>query len=103
MLVTEYCGMNGKFDHVIILFDEFGDITTPYEYMPTILTPDGIFDNIIQENRIAIITGLITLAVILAIMSVCMYFIMRSSLMNRIKEIGIYRAIGVSKRNMSVL
>ena len=82
------------------LFDEFGDITTPYEYMPTILTPDGIFDNIIQENRIAIITGLITLAVILAIMSVCMYFIMRSSLMNRIKEIGIYRAIGVSKRNM---
>lgn len=24
MLVTEYCGMNGKFDHVIILFDEFG-------------------------------------------------------------------------------
>ena len=24
MMVTEYCGMNGKFDHVIILFDEFG-------------------------------------------------------------------------------
>lgn len=24
MLVTEYCGMNGKFDHVIVLFDEFG-------------------------------------------------------------------------------
>ena len=33
-------------------------------------------------------------------MSVCMYFIMRSSLMIRIKEVGIYRAIGVSKRNM---
>ena len=24
MLVTEYCGLNGKFDHVIVLFDEFG-------------------------------------------------------------------------------
>lgn len=24
MLVTEYCGMNGKFDHIILLFDEFG-------------------------------------------------------------------------------
>lgn len=24
MLVSEYCGMNGKFDHVIVLFDEFG-------------------------------------------------------------------------------
>ena len=29
-----------------------------------------------------------------------MYFIMRSSLMNRIKEVGIYRAIGVSKKNL---
>ena len=24
MLVSEYCGLNGMFDHVIILFDEFG-------------------------------------------------------------------------------
>lgn len=24
MLISEYCGMNGQFDHVIILFDEFG-------------------------------------------------------------------------------
>ena len=29
-----------------------------------------------------------------------MYFIMRSSLMSRIKEVGIYRAIGVSKKNI---
>lgn len=24
MLISEYCGMNGQFDHVILLFDEFG-------------------------------------------------------------------------------
>lgn len=24
MLVTEYCGLNGKFDHIVLLFDEFG-------------------------------------------------------------------------------
>ncbi len=24
MLISEYCGMNGRFDHIIILFDEFG-------------------------------------------------------------------------------
>ncbi len=24
MLVSEYCGMNGQFDHIILLFDEFG-------------------------------------------------------------------------------
>ena len=35
----------------------------------------------------------------MGIMSVCMYFIMKSSTMNRIKEIGIYRAIGVTKKN----
>ena len=38
--------------------------------------------------------------VFLAIMSLCMYFIMKSSLMARIKEVGIYRAIGVSKGNL---
>ena len=36
----------------------------------------------------------------LVIMSVCMFFIMKSSVMNKIKEIGIYRAIGVSKNNL---
>ena len=31
----------------------------------------------------------------------CMYFIMRSSIINRIREIGIYRAIGVTKKNLN--
>ena len=54
-----------------------------------------------NENQTEeIITSLITMAVIFVLMSVCMYFIMRSSLMNRIKEVGIYRAIGVSKKNL---
>lgn len=41
-----------------------------------------------------------TMAVLLGVLCVCMYFIMRSIYMNRMKEIGTYRAIGVSKRNM---
>jgi ABC-type antimicrobial peptide transport system permease subunit len=48
-----------------------------------------------------IIKSLIAMSVVLALMSICMYFIMRSSLMNRIKEIGIYRAIGASKKNLT--
>ena len=40
------------------------------------------------------------MAVLLGVLCVCMYFIMRSIYMNRMKEIGTYRAIGVSKRNM---
>ena len=41
-----------------------------------------------------------TMAVLIGLLSVCMYLIMRSIYMNRMKEIGIYRAIGVSKGNM---
>ncbi|MBO4280877.1 MAG: ABC transporter permease, partial [Lachnospiraceae bacterium] len=41
-----------------------------------------------------------TMAILLAVLCVCMYFIMRAVYMNRMKEIGTYRAIGVSKRNM---
>ena len=59
-----------------------------------------MFDSIIESKTEEIITSLITMGVMLALMSVCMYFIMRSSLMNRIKEVGIYRAIGVSKANL---
>ena len=68
--------------------------------MEPILTPDTVFKNIIESELANIIGGLVTIAVLLTVMSVCMYFIMRSALMNRIKEVGIYRAIGVSKKNL---
>lgn len=46
-----------------------------------------------------IVTGIV-IAVIVIAMSLSLYFIMRSSLMGDIKEIGICRAIGVSRRNL---
>lgn len=64
------------------------------------ISPRSIRDGLIQSKAYSIISGIVTLLVVLAFMSLCMYFIMRSSLMSRIKEIGIYRAIGVSKRNI---
>lgn len=42
----------------------------------------------------------IMLIVIVVLMSICMYLIMRSSLMADIKDVGICRAIGVSRRNI---
>ena len=42
----------------------------------------------------------ISLAVVLLILSTCVYFIMRSALLADIKEVGISRAIGVSRRNL---
>ncbi len=82
------------------LHAEFPDHTTPYSYLPAMITPNDQFNTIIKDNIQSIVTSLITMAVILVVMSICMYFIMRSALMSRIKEIGIYRAIGVSKKNL---
>ncbi len=79
---------------------EFPDHPSPSIYEPSMLTPEDIFNSEVEMYASEIITSLIAMAVILVLMSVCMYFIMRSSLMNRIKEVGIYRAIGVSKKNL---
>lgn len=70
------------------------------EFFIKLYTPSEIFDSIVASNMEAIITSIITMTVILILMCICMYFIMRSSLMNRIKEVGIYRAIGVTKKNL---
>ncbi len=79
----------------------FSNIEVPYEYMKAVITPSDVFDENIESMKTSILTGLITMVVVLALLSVCMYFIMRSALMNRIKEVGIYRAIGVSKKNLT--
>ncbi len=83
------------------LKENFGDLDTGNEYIPALVTPDVIFDNITEMQKAGIVSNLITMVVFVAIMSVCMFFIMRSSLMSRIKEVGIYRAIGVSKKNLA--
>ena len=89
----------------------FGDIADPQiseayrdeddTYEPSaIYTPDDIRSLYMQEFRREIVPFSITLLVIVGFMSLCMYFIMKSMIMNRTKEIGIYRAIGVTKKNV---
>lgn len=64
------------------------------------ITPYDMKNELLENVLFDIIQDLISLVVILVIMCICMVFIMKSSVMNRIKEIGIYRAIGVSKKNL---
>ncbi len=80
------------------LESEFGELTN--DYYEILHTPDSIFEELIREQKVEITASLVGLGVLIAIMCACMYFIMRSSLMNRIKEVGILRAIGVSKKNL---
>ena len=80
------------------LNEKFGN--REFEYYDSVITPDDILGMVISYEEDSVITALVSLAVTLAVMSLCMYFIMRSSIMSRIREIGIYRAIGVSKNNV---
>lgn len=83
------------------LTDKLGHIPEDeFSYYKTLVTPDDIMNEVIEDQRETITGTLVTLVAILCVMAVCMYFIMRASLMSRIKEVGIYRAIGVSKKNI---
>lgn len=64
-----------------------------------IISPYDIREDYMANRKKEIVSKLIILTVLIIIMSLCMYFIMKSSTMSRIKEIGIYRAIGVTKKN----
>lgn len=65
-----------------------------------VITPDTVFEGMFGSYRTSTVASFVSLAVIAAVMCVCAYFIMRSIFMARVKEVGIYRAIGVSKKNM---
>ena len=82
------------------LRENFSELEPIDEFSRAISYPSDIFSDIIMDRAASILTGLIVMAVVLLLLSICMYFIMRSALLNSIKEVGIYRAIGVSKRNL---
>ncbi|MBQ6661043.1 MAG: ABC transporter ATP-binding protein/permease [Lachnospiraceae bacterium] len=65
-----------------------------------IYTPDDRYEMYFKPLRKNAMEKLTYLAVVLLLFCVCMFFIMKSSVMNRMREIGIYRAIGVSKKNV---
>ncbi len=69
-------------------------------YGDTFLTPAAIYERALADCRGDIAGDLIALGVFLALISLLIYFIMRSAVMGRVKEIGIYRAVGVSRRNL---
>ena len=84
----------------LFLNESFGDLEPPTEDDKPILSPDDIRGLLIGVGVDKILGNLFSFAIVLLLMCLCMYFIMRSSLMKRIKEIGILRAIGVSKKNL---
>lgn len=66
----------------------------------TLISLEDILEEVASSAWDGFITAGITLAVLLAFMCLCVFFIMRSSFMSRVREVGILRAIGVSKKNL---
>jgi hypothetical protein len=85
-------------DHYRALESEGSGIVN--EWNPAVYTPDDFRQEALKTEKADIIANAIELAVFIAVMSLCMYLMMRASLMGRIREIGICRAIGVSKKNL---
>ena len=65
------------------------------------LTPSDVFDQLFAEMRKGVLITVITVAAVIALMCLCVFFIMRSSFMSRVREVGILRAIGVTKKNLT--
>ncbi len=82
------------------LKNHLAELEPPEEYLPAVLTPSGIREVLLSDSAASIAGNLIALVVVLAVMSLCMYFIMRSSLLARVREVGVWRAIGVSRKNL---
>ena len=65
------------------------------------VTPDDIFTELFRDMRNAAVASVISVGVVVILMCLCVFFIMRSSFMSRVREVGILRAIGVTKRNLN--
>ena len=61
---------------------------------------DSYCSDELKELKSSLRSGLITIAVILLLISLIIFLAMRSNLMEAVHEIGIYRAIGVSRKNL---
>ena len=85
-------------DHYRALAAEEGNVIN--EWTAPLYTPADFREEALETERADIIANAIELGVFIAVMSLCMYLMMRASTMGRIREIGIYRAIGVSKKNL---
>ncbi len=82
------------------------DPTATAEHLRTVLGEDGflspreiLLESVAEQRSIAV-KAVISVLVVLGLMCLCVFFIMRASFMSRVREVGILRAIGVSRRNL---
>ncbi len=65
-----------------------------------VITPSQQYEAHERSVKGELTLSAVLMLVVGGLMALCLYFMMRSTLMNSIKEIGTYRAIGVSSHNI---
>ncbi|MFA6730700.1 MAG: ABC transporter ATP-binding protein/permease [Eubacteriales bacterium] len=89
--------------HVTVFTQELkNDIKEVAKVLPhsAVTTPDDLREIVRINLSGDIAAAATTIVVMIFVLGLCLYLIMRTSMMSRIKEIGIYRVIGASKKNM---
>ncbi len=66
-----------------------------------LLLPDAVRSQVRSELALNLLAQTIPTLVITVLLGLCMFFIMRTGFLGRIKEIGVYRAIGVRRSNLN--
>jgi len=90
------------FSGVMFYVDDEAQAIEDFEDLGYILYNSYEVDKMAYEEQMAEINGARLAQVIVIIVGIIVYifFMMRTSVLNRIKEIGVYRAIGATKRDM---
>ncbi len=105
-LFMTWNGFDGETQYQNYMMIHASDLDAATAYLQSayekeqLLLPSQVFDELIATYRGTILSGIVAMAVVIGLICLCLFFIMRANFMSRIKEIGIMRAIGVSKRNL---
>lgn len=103
--VEEYC----EFDYEEYRYSNYlvvssNDLNNTIDFLNGLGYTFFSYDDIISVKtaglRSGIILSFIQIGTVLCLLSLCIYFIMKANFMNCIREVGIYRAIGVTKKNI---
>lgn len=103
MFSTDTYGDETYYSTYLMLHASDRDVAEEYlrtAFGDALITRDDMLRLYASDAAEGFVAAGIALAVILALMCLCVFFIMRSSFMSRVREVGILRAIGVSRKNL---
>ncbi len=82
------------------LQENFASASAPFVWKRAFFTPQDLYELELELCKDQCIAALVIGGIAIAIMCGCVYMLMRSRILVRSKEIGIYRCIGVRKSNV---